>query len=232
MAETSVPKTATTHVYRHIIDFPVEDQILGELVSLDTRVLDIGTGATGRSALKARERGAQVTSIEINTEAIAEFGTTPDNKGIGLAAADLLQLPFADRSFDVVQVALHGFDYILGCQDRLQGLSEMRRVVRPGGYVVFNAFNPIGLSLAPSGFKPAMLKTRLKYLATAGFMKNTMIDYNGLELHQAPVRVITNQAALAGLNRESVRNLSGSTDHPAKVALLSKAPYYVFRRPS
>ncbi len=224
-------ETATTHVYRHIINYAVEDQILSELVSAGTTVLDIGTGATGRSALKASERGAVVTSVEINIEAIGEFGETPDRKDLGLAAADLLRLPFADASFDVVQVALHGFDYILGCADRIQGLNEMRRVVKPGGHVVFNAFNPIGLTLAPSGYKRAMWKAQFKYLASRRFLQPTMIDYNGLELNQAPVRVVTNQAAIAGLERVSVRNLSGSTSDPRKVALFSKAPYYVFRRP-
>ena len=63
------------------------------------------------------------------------------------------------------------------------------------------------------------------------FLKPTMIDFNGLELNQASVRVITNQAAIAGLERISVRNLSGSTSDPRKVGLFSKAPYYVFRRP-
>lgn len=226
-----MPETATSHVYRHIIDYAVEDQILSELVSPQTTVLDIGTGATGRSALKANARGAVVTSIEINIEAVLEFGETPDRKDLGLAAADLLRLPFADASFDVVQVALHGFDYVLECADRIQGLREMRRVVKPGGNVVFNGFNPVGLTLAPSGYKRAMWKAQFKYLTSRRFLKPTMIDFNGLELNQASVRVITNQAAIAGLERISVRNLSGSTSDPRKVGLFSKAPYYVFRRP-
>lgn len=227
-----MPETATTHVYRHIIDYAVEDQILQELVSPGTSVLDIGTGATGRSALKAQGQGAVITSIEINIDAILEFGESPDRAQMGLAAADLLELPFADSSFDVVQVALHGFDYILGCADRIKGLQEMRRVVKPGGHVVFNGFNPIGLTLAPSGYKRAMWKSQFKYLASRRFLQPTMIDFNGLELNQAPVRVITNQAAMAGLRRLSVRNLSGSTSDPRKVALFSKAPYYVFQRPA
>ncbi len=227
-----MPETATTHVYRHIIDYAVEDQILQELVGAQTSVLDIGTGATGRSALKARDRGAVVTSIEINVEAIFEFGDTTERQDVMLAAADLLRLPFADDCFDVVQVALHGFDYILGCTDRIRGLQEMRRVVKPSGHVVFNGFNPVGLTLAPSGYKRAMWKAQFKYLTSRRFLQPTMIDFNGLELNQAPVRVVTNQAAIAGLRRVSVRNLSGSTSDPRKVALFSKAPYYVFQRPA
>ncbi len=225
----SMPETARTHIYRHVLDFAVEDQILDELLAQPGRaVLDVGTGATGRSALKAVTRDAIVTSIEINPAALAEFGA---HSGMGLAAADLLSLPLADRSFDVVQVALHGFDYVLSAQDRARALAEIRRVLRPGGSLVFNAFNPMGLSLSPGGFRSApMLKARMKYLGSGRFVRATLIDYNGLELHQATVRAVTAETEKAGFHRRSVRNLSGSTSQPWVVALLSSAPYYVFER--
>ncbi|NNE95750.1 MAG: class I SAM-dependent methyltransferase [Acidimicrobiales bacterium] len=222
------PKTATSHVYRHVIDYEVEDQILDELARPGCRVLDVGTGATGRSALKAHQRGAEVASIEINLSAIAEFGARPDRAGLGLAAADLVSLPFADDVFELVQVSLHGFDYVLDEPSRLRGLAEMRRVTRPGGHVVFNAFNPVGLCLSPSGFRPPMVRTRLAYLARLGFLGSTLIDANGLELHQGTVGTITTQAAEVGLVRQSVRNLSGTSASPLVVGLLSSAPYYVF----
>ncbi|MFW2380622.1 MAG: class I SAM-dependent methyltransferase [Acidimicrobiales bacterium] len=225
----SKPETARTHIYRHLLDFPVEDQILDEVLSTPGRsVLDVGTGATGRSAQKAADRGAVVTSIEVNPAAIAEFGARP---GMGLAAADLLALPLRDSTFDVVQVALHGFDYVLTPADRAAALAEVRRVLAPGGTLIFNGFNPVGLSLSPSGFRSRdMLKARLKYVGSGRFLRPTLIDVNGLELHQATVKSITTATERAGFRRRSVRNLSGSTNTPWIVGLLSSAPYYVFER--
>ncbi len=222
-------ETASTHVYRHLLDFAVEDQILDELLATPGRmVLDVGTGATGRSALKAVGRGAIVTSIEVNPTAIAEFGSRP---GIGLAAADLLALPLADAVFDVVQVALHGLDYILTESDRAIAFAEIRRVLRTDGVLVFNGFNPLGLSLSPAGFRSVpMLKARMKYVGTGRFLRPTLIDDNGLELHQGTVRAITSETETAGFCRRSVRNLSGTMTTPWMVALLSSAPYYVFER--
>jgi SAM-dependent methyltransferase len=226
---SSMAETARTHIYRHVLDFAVEDQILTEVLSAPGRmVLDVGTGATGRSALKAAGRGAIVTSIELNPAAVAEFGARP---GIGLAAADLLALPLADAVFDVVQVALHGLDYVLTQSQRAKALAEIRRVLRPGGVLVFNGFNPLGLSLSPSGFRSVpMLKARLKYLGSGRFLRPTLIDDNGLELHQGTVRAITTETEEAGFRRRSVRNLSGTVTTPWIVALLSGAPYYVFER--
>lgn len=225
-------ETALTHIYRHLLDYPVEDRILDEVLSVaGLRVLDVGTGATGRSATKAQARGAVVTSVEINQTAIAEFGRTPARDGLGLAAADLLRLPFAEGVFDVVQVALHGFDYVIEPAHRATALVELRRVLRPGGSLVFNAFNPIGMALSPSGFRSLpMLKARLAYLASGRFARSTLIDVNGLELHQGTVRAVTAETEQVGFIRRSVRNLSGSTDNPWLVGLLSTAPYFVFVR--
>ena len=188
LSTPSMAETARTHVYRHLVDYAVEDQILDELLTTPgLTVLDVGTGATGRSALNAVERGAIVTSIEINPQAIAEFGP---RAGIGLAAADLLALPLVEGTFDVVQIALHGFDYLLSADDRARALSEIRRILRPGGALVFNGFNPVGLGLSPSGFRSwPMFRARLRYVGSGRFLRSTRIDDNGLELCHAQQRI-------------------------------------------
>lgn len=225
-------ETALTHVYRHLLDYAAEDQILDEvLATAGLRLLDVGTGATARSAMKASARGAVVTSVEINQTAIAEAGRIAEHRGVGLVAGDVLRLPFGDGVFEVVQVALHGLDYVLEPTDRATALGELRRVLRPGGTLIFNAFNPIGMALSPSGFGSIpKLGARLRFVASGRVFRPTLIDVNGLELHQGTVRAITAETERAGFARRSVRNLSGSTTNPRLVGLLSTAPYYVFER--
>ena len=91
------------------------------------RVLDAGCGAGAQSAFLARQ-GATVTSVDLS-DAIEVAARLPDLQKASLAQADLLKLPLADASFDLVYcegVLQHTADAGLV-------LRELRRVLRPGG---------------------------------------------------------------------------------------------------
>ena len=51
-------------------------------------------------------------------------------------AGDCLDLPFADESFDLITIAFG----LRNLADRAKGLSEMRRVLRPGGRLIVLEF--------------------------------------------------------------------------------------------
>jgi ubiquinone/menaquinone biosynthesis C-methylase UbiE len=218
------------HVYRHRPVVPVEQQLIDEHVRPGARALDVGTAATGRSAIMLRDAGAEVHSIEINAAALAEFAAGDDRRDLHLAVADMVALPFADRSFDIVLIGLHGSDYLIGRTERAAAFAEAARVLRSGGVLVFNAFNPAGLALSPSGLRSAAyLKVRARYLRTAGFARRTMIDVNGLRLHQAvPRRIIREVESTSRLRLATMTNQSGSSRSRWLVGLLASAPYYVF----
>ncbi len=97
------------------------------------RILDLGCGTADLSLAFSR-LGPVVgcdfchPMLQIGTQKIAGIDPHPP---VSLLEADALVLPFADASFDVVVSAfvlrnLAGID---------QGLQEMRRVLRPGGFV-------------------------------------------------------------------------------------------------
>lgn len=224
---------ARRHVYRHRPVVPVEQGLIDEHVRAGMRALDVGTAATGRSATMLRDAGAEVTSIEINAEALLEFATSPEAHDIHLAHADMCALPFADRSFGVVMIGLHGSDYLLDERDRRRAFSEAARVLEPGGALIFNAFNPAGLALSPSGLGSAEFRrVRMRYLATGRFARRTMVDVNGLELHQAlPRGIIREIEESTDLHWTTITNQSGSSRSRWLVGLLASAPYYVFEAP-
>jgi demethylmenaquinone methyltransferase/2-methoxy-6-polyprenyl-1,4-benzoquinol methylase len=97
------------------------------------KVLDIATG-TGDLAFEALAQVEGVTAIGADfTPRMMIFGQQrPNGDRVRWAAADALNLPFADNSFDAVT---HGF-LVRNVIDIPRALAEQRRVLRPGGRMV------------------------------------------------------------------------------------------------
>ena len=98
-------------------------------VGAATNLLDVGCGA-GLALSIARGRGATVSGIDAASE-LVEI-TQSRCPGCDIRIGELEELPFADGSFDVVT----GFNSFQYAADRVHGLEEARRVVKPGGKVV------------------------------------------------------------------------------------------------
>lgn len=105
-------------------------------------VLDVATG-TGITAIAAREHGATVTAIDLTPELIEVAKVKAREQGfddIDFRVGDAEALPFPDASFDVVlSTCGHMF-----APDQPKVGSELMRVTRPGGRVVFLAWTPDG----------------------------------------------------------------------------------------
>jgi len=103
-------------------------------------VLDLGCGF-GRHAFEAYRRGAHVLAVDRSTEevgavtsmfrAMAAEGEAPADVCARAVRADLLALPFADASFDVVMAS----EVLEHIPDDATAIAEIARVVRPGGRV-------------------------------------------------------------------------------------------------
>src|SRR5687767_11287147 len=88
-------------------------------------VLDIGCG-TGRN-LPLYDAGTRVVGIDVSAEALARARRRrPD---VPLVQGDAEALPFRAGTFDTVVSAL----VFCSVPDAARGLSEVRRVLRPGG---------------------------------------------------------------------------------------------------
>jgi ubiquinone/menaquinone biosynthesis C-methylase UbiE len=103
-------------------------------------IVDIGCG-TGAVALKALQRGATTAicgDISMLMMKPAMHKSTPKDGSLRFAQLDAEALPFADNSLDA---ALSGMTFGT-LPDQCRALSEMIRVVKPGGLVCIGAHGP------------------------------------------------------------------------------------------
>jgi SAM-dependent methyltransferase len=130
-------------------------------------VLELGTGGGGLLALlQDRYRPARLVGTDFDpaqVEAARGFltrrwGSLPPS--VELRRADALQLPFEDGCFDLVFAMMmlhHVEEHLTEYKRRPQALKEVRRVLRPGGALVYSEIMKrpeIRASLADLGFRP------------------------------------------------------------------------------
>lgn len=112
------------------------------------RILDAGcgTGLLTLSLLKAARRPVRVTAVDLSASSIStarkavweKFGSKAQ---ITYTQANVLSLPFADDSFEMI-VTSGALEYV-SLQD---GLSELARVLVPGGYMLHLPVRPSPVS--------------------------------------------------------------------------------------
>jgi demethylmenaquinone methyltransferase/2-methoxy-6-polyprenyl-1,4-benzoquinol methylase len=111
------------------------------------RVLDLATGSG--DVLLALERRRAYTDLAIGADfCLPMLQQAQAKKARNLLVGDGIRLPFPDASFDAVTISwgLRNF------ADRLAGLREMRRILRPGGRAYILEFSHPAAWLAPLYF--------------------------------------------------------------------------------
>ena len=92
------------------------------------RVLEVGCGWGELARWIAADVHAAVVAIDLSPHMVE----LARSNGVEAEVADVQELPFADRSFDVVVAAW----MLYHVPDRDQAVSEIARVLRPGGRLV------------------------------------------------------------------------------------------------
>ncbi|MCO6510293.1 MAG: class I SAM-dependent methyltransferase [Aridibacter famidurans] len=90
------------------------------------RILDVGCGTGANLEMLAEFGNAE--GVDVSDEAL----TFCKSKGLNVHKGLAEELPFEGGEFDVVT----GLDVIEHLDDDIEGLSEMRRVTKPGGYAL------------------------------------------------------------------------------------------------
>lgn len=113
------------------------------------RVLDVagGTGDLARAFARAAGPQGLVVLSDINAEMLSAGRDRLLDEGrvVPAVRCDAEQLPFPDRTFDVVSV---GFG-LRNMTRKEQALAQMRRVLKPGGRLLVLEFSKIWEPLAP-----------------------------------------------------------------------------------
>jgi SAM-dependent methyltransferase len=103
----------------------------------DIHVMEVGCGA-GNNLWFAALEGFRVSGIDGSTDAIAEAKRRLSESGLvgDLQVADYTSLPFPDGTFDLV--IDRGALTCTGTRSMHIAIGEIHRVLRPGGYFLFN----------------------------------------------------------------------------------------------
>lgn len=104
------------------------------------QILELACG-TGRvtAHLAKSVKHDSLTATDLNPDMIEVGKKIVGNKNIKWQPADALELPFDDNSFDAV-VCQFG---IMFFPDKLKGLQEAHRVLKPGGKIIFNTWDNV-----------------------------------------------------------------------------------------
>jgi len=105
-------------------------------------VLDLCCGA-GRHSAEVHSRGLDVVSLDLSTDLLQTAWER--DAGLLLVRADMRSLPFASATFGVVLNFFTSFGYFDAEEEHLATAREMARVLRPGGYLLWDHLNPAAL---------------------------------------------------------------------------------------
>jgi len=137
----SIPELYDTCLVPLIFE-PYAEDLAKRAVALEpSRVLETaaGTGVVTRALAGALPAHVELVATDLNQPMIDRAAAVGTQRPVTWQQADALQLPFEDASFDLV-VCQFG---VMFFPDKVHAFSEARRVLRPGGTLLFNVWDCI-----------------------------------------------------------------------------------------
>jgi ubiquinone/menaquinone biosynthesis C-methylase UbiE len=111
---------------------------IGDLPASSVLELACGTGRVTRHLAAALGPDARLVATDLNAEMLSVARKAVLHPRVSWAEADIAALPFGDAEFDLV-VSQFGMMFP---GDKAAAFAETRRVLRPGGRLLFNTWGP------------------------------------------------------------------------------------------
>lgn len=137
----SIPKLYETYLVPLIFEPYAADLVTLLKGRNPSNVLEIaaGTGVVTRALASALPASATIIATDLNQAMLDQAATVGTKRAVEWRQADAMRLPFPDATFDAV-VCQFG---VMFFPEKSKAFSETRRVLRPGGVFVFNAWDRI-----------------------------------------------------------------------------------------
>ena len=135
----SIPKFYDTYLVPLLFE-PYAADLVNRLASRSlSRVLEVaaGTGVVTRALASVLPERVSIVATDLNQPMLDQASALGTARAVEWRQADAMQLPFQDGTFDAV-VCQFG---VMFFPDKTRALSEARRVLRPGGVLVFNVWD-------------------------------------------------------------------------------------------
>jgi ubiquinone/menaquinone biosynthesis C-methylase UbiE len=167
-----------------------------------------GTGIVTETLASKLPSSVQIVATDLNQPMLNYAKTKPGVGWVTFQQADALALPFPDDGFDVL-VCQFG---VMFFPDRQQAFREARRVLKPGGRLLFNVWDRID-RIPPSHAVVAGLQRRYPE-HVSWFLERTPSGYHDPDIIRADLRA----AGFADCRIDTVVR-TGHADSPRGVAL-------------
>ena len=122
---------------------PYADDLAARVAALpgvaDVLEVAAGTGVVTRRLAASLPPGVAIVATDLNAPMLAQAEAIGTARPVTWRTADAMALPFADASFDVVACQFG----VMFFPDKARAFAEARRVLRPGGTLLFNAWDRI-----------------------------------------------------------------------------------------
>jgi SAM-dependent methyltransferase len=209
-------------------------RLLGEVEG--RRVLEVGAGAAQCSRWLS-EQGASPVAIDLSAGQLAHSRALDarTNRSVAVVQADAQQLPFADAVFDLACSAYGALPFVA---DSAAVMTEVARVLRPGGRWVFSVTHPIRWCFADDPGQGGLV-AQTPYFDRRAYVE---ADENGIPTYVEHHRTIGDRVrdvVTAGLVLEDIIEPEWPADHerpwgqwsPLRGAILPGTAIFVARRP-
>lgn len=130
-------------IYQQAVDavglWASERDVFSRYFKFQDHILDMGCGA-GRVSFGLVASGySHVVGIDFSREMVqaAIEHNTAHKDQLSFIEGDFLNLDIQDEAFDSAVFSFNGLMQIPGFQQRVQALSELVRVIKPGGVIIF-----------------------------------------------------------------------------------------------